>query len=135
MKGLDTNVLVRFLVKNDHKQARAVYLLFKQAETDREVFWVPLTVILETIWVLESVYQISRQEIVDSIADLLRLPVLKFESQPALQAFIHAAGDSRINLSDLLIACSARYSGCESVLTFDQRAARHALFERLQGTL
>lgn len=101
MKALESNVLVRFLLKDDPKQAPAVYRLFKQAENGREVFWVPLTVILETIWVLESAYQISRQEVMDSIADLLRLPVLKFESQPALQAFIHSAGTSRAGLADL----------------------------------
>lgn len=132
MKALDTNVLVRFLVKDDPKQANTVYRLFKQAESNRESFWVPIAVILETIWVLDSVYQISRQEIVDSIADLLRLPVLKIETQAALQSFVQSAMNNRIGLSDLLIAYSAKNSGCESVLTFDQRAAREALFELIR---
>lgn len=129
MKALDTNVLIRFLVKDDPKQANTVYRLFKRAESDRQEFWVPLVVILETIWVLESVYQISRQEAVDSIADLLRLPVLKFEAQGAVQAFVHSARNSRVGLSDLLIAQSSKYSGCESVLTFDRLATRYTFFE------
>jgi predicted nucleic-acid-binding protein len=132
MKAVDTNVLIRFLVKDDPKQANTVYRLFKHAESDHKEFWVPLAVILETIWVLESVYRISRQEVVDSITDLLRLPVLKFEAQAAVQSFIHSAGNSRVGLSDLLIAQSAKYSGCESVLTFDRTAARYALFELIR---
>jgi predicted nucleic-acid-binding protein len=132
MKALDTNVLVRFLVKDDPKQANTVYRLFKQAESNRESFWVPITVILETIWVLDSVYHISRQEIVDSIADLIRLSVLKFEAPAALQSFVQSATNNRIGLSDLLIAYSAKNAGCESILTFDQRTAREDLFELIR---
>jgi len=67
VKGLDTNVLVRFLVRDDEQQAETIYRIFKQAETNKEALFVPLLVVLETIWVLESVYKIPRQEILDSI--------------------------------------------------------------------
>jgi predicted nucleic-acid-binding protein len=63
MKALDTNVLVRFLVRDDEQQAKAVYRKFKQAEAKKEVFFIPVLVVLETVWVLESVYEITRQEI------------------------------------------------------------------------
>ena len=56
MIALDTNVLVRFLVRDDEKQAQIVYARFKQAESAREVLFVSLLVVLETIWVLESAY-------------------------------------------------------------------------------
>ena len=77
MKALDTNVLVRFLVKDDPAQAEIIYRKLKQAEIDGEVFFVPLLVVLEMIWVLDSVYKIPRQEMVDSLEALLRMPVLK----------------------------------------------------------
>jgi predicted nucleic-acid-binding protein len=41
MKALDTNVLVRFLVKDDEQQAKTVYRLFKQAESKAEAFFIP----------------------------------------------------------------------------------------------
>lgn len=132
MKALDTNILVRFLVKDDEKQAKAVYSLFKQAESAGETVFVPLAVVLETIWVLESVYGITREEIVDAFQSLLSMQILQFESQPAVQAFTFSAKDNALDLSDLLIAQSARYSGCESVLTFDKQASKSALFELLR---
>ena len=52
MKALDTNVLVRFLVKDDEQQAKTVYRLFKQAESKAEAFFIPILVVLETVWVL-----------------------------------------------------------------------------------
>jgi len=67
MKALDTNVLVRFLVKDDEQQAKTVYRLFKQAESKAEAFFIPILVVLETVWVLEAVYETTRQEILDSI--------------------------------------------------------------------
>ena len=43
MKALDTNVLVRFLVKDDEQQAKVVYMRFKEAETNKEVLFVPVS--------------------------------------------------------------------------------------------
>ena len=49
MKALDTNVLVRFLVRDDEQQAESIYRIFKQAESDKEALFVPLLVVLETV--------------------------------------------------------------------------------------
>ena len=132
MKALDTNILVRFLVRDDERQSKAVYRLFRQAESEKAVFFVPLLVILETIWVLGAVYQISKTDILDAINDILYLPILKFEAQPALKRFLIEAHEKNADLSDVLIACSARLSGCETVLSFDKKAARFGMFEMLQ---
>jgi predicted nucleic-acid-binding protein len=132
MKALDTNVLVRFLANDDPTQAEIIYRKLKQAEIDGEEFFVPLLVVLEMIWVLDSVYKIPRQEMVDSLEALLRLPVLRWESQTVIQGLISSARNTHIDLPDLLIAESAKHSGCETVLTFDQRACRFAFFSRLQ---
>ncbi|WP_417909513.1 PIN domain-containing protein [Candidatus Electronema sp. PJ] len=129
MTGIDTNILVRFLVGDDETQTKKVYDLFKTAEADRSELFVPLLVILELIWVLESVYAIPRHEIVDALRELLLMPVLNFEHRPALHHFIQAAQQSKYDLSDLLIAHAAKAQGCESVMTFDRKAARFALFE------
>jgi len=133
MKALDTNVLVRFLVKDDEPQAKKVYTLFKQAETDKNYFFVPLLVVLETIWVLDSVYEIPRKEILDAINEILLMPILKFEAQPTIQRFIFLARENKIDLSDVLIACAAKISGCERILTFDKVASKFELFELIES--
>ncbi|MDL1982448.1 MAG: type II toxin-antitoxin system VapC family toxin [Deltaproteobacteria bacterium] len=131
MKALDTNVLVRFLVRDDERQAETIYRIFKQAESVKGVFFVPLLVVLETVWVLESVYKIPRQEILYSINELILMPILEFETQSAILNFVSSARETKMDLSDLLIAHSAKFSGCECVLTFDKRASNFGLFELL----
>ena len=132
MKALDTNVLVRFLVRDDERQALAVYRMFTLAEQNRDSILISTPVLLETIWVLESAYDIGRGEILDALDDLMLMPILEFESQPAVRRFIREARDSKFDLPDLLIACSAHAAGCETVVTFDRRAARSHLFEMLR---
>jgi len=129
MKGIDTNILVRFLVGDDELQAQKVYNIFKKAESSKNELFVPLLVILELVWVLESVYEIERKEILDSISELLLMPILKFEHQSALQQFTQSAQDNNYDLSDLIIAYSAKEQGCKSVITFDRKASKHTLFE------
>jgi len=132
MKALDTNVIVRFLVRDNEQQAETIYRIFKQAESNKEELFVPLLVVLETLWVLDSVYKIPRQEILDSINDLVLMPILEFEAQSVILKFVSSAKENKMDLSDLLIALSAKSSGCEYVLTFDRRASTSGLFELLR---
>ncbi|MBF0230423.1 MAG: type II toxin-antitoxin system VapC family toxin [Desulfamplus sp.] len=131
MKAVDTNILIRLLTKDDELQAKKVYEIFKSAESEKTRLFVPLLVVLEVIWVLESVYNITRAEILDSINDMLLMPVLTFEALPALQQFIESAESNKYDLSDLLIAYSAKSNGCKSVITFDKKASKFHLFELL----
>lgn len=131
MKAIDTNVLIRFLIKDDSQQAEIVYRLFKNVESSKEKLFLPITVVLETIWVLESAYKIPRQEVVDAIGELLLMPILQFESQSAIIGFVNTAKETEIDLSDILIAHSALFAGCEYTLTFDKHASGFTPFQLL----
>lgn len=132
MKGLDTNILVRFLTRDDAKQTQKVYEIFKNAELEKDELYISSLVILELMWVLGSVYEISRKDILDSIGDLLLLPILKFEHQSNIQKFIYDAYGNNHDLSDLLIAYSAYYQGCQTTLTFDKKVSKFDLFELIK---
>lgn len=129
MKGVDTNILVRFLVGDDKVQTEKVYAIFKKTETDRQKLFVPFIVVVELIWVLQSVYQITRSDIVDSINALLSMSILKVEQHLILQQWVVAAQTNKHDLADLLIAFCAKGQGCESVITFDKKATTLGLFE------
>lgn len=129
MIALDSNIIVRFLVRDDEKQAQLVYKRFKLAETRREVLFVPLLVILETIWVLDSLYDLTREKILDSIEELMLMPIFKFQDYGIIQAFLTSSRHERTDLSDLLIAHSCRANGCSHVLTFDKKASKCQMFQ------
>ncbi len=128
MKAVDTNILVRFLVKDDDAQARKVLGLFKQAEARKETFFVPLLVVLELVWVLESVYNCTRTEIIDAVETLAMMPVIRFEDVRIVHAVIEYGRSSGVDLADLLIGLVARRKGCDTVLSFDKHAAQSDLF-------
>jgi predicted nucleic-acid-binding protein len=57
------------------------------------------------------------------------MPILRFEHKSVLQQFTLSAQKNRYDLADLLIACSAKIQGCETVLTFDKKVSKFKLFE------
>jgi predicted nucleic-acid-binding protein len=131
MRALDTNVLVRFLVRDDAKQAKRVLQLFEEAESTGETFLIPQLVVLELIWILGAVYDRTRDEILDSFDQLSMMPILEFERLDVLHRLLEDGRVWPTDLADLLIAHSACASGSESVLTFDKRASKHGLFSPL----
>ena len=133
MTALDTNVIVRFLVRDDENQAQLVFRRLKQAETNREQVFVPLAVVLETIWVLESAYDKSRSEILDALANMRQMSVFTFEKDEVVERVI-ADGRrfSKADLADILIAHSAQSCGCDKGNTFDKGAATLPFFSLLK---
>jgi predicted nucleic-acid-binding protein len=129
----DTNVIVRFLVRDDEKQAKLVYRRLKQAEVDREQVFIPLAVVLETIWVLESAYDKSRTEILDAITDMRQMPVFSFEKDEVIERLVNDGRQfSKADLADILIANSAQSCGCNRGDTFDKGAATLSFFALLK---
>ncbi len=131
MIALDTNILIRFLIRDDERQAQSVFKRFLQAEKEGEIFFIPLVVVLEIVWVLESVYQKEREEILNSIGEILQLKIFKFERDDVVSRVLSEGKEKRFDLSDLLIAHSAQACGCRSGLTFDKAAAKHSFFDVL----
>ena len=131
MKALDTNILIRFLVQDDVNQANKVIQLFTQAEQNKESLFVPLLVVLEVIWVLQSAYGVSRPDIVLAISNLLQMQVFEFENQSTLREFVISANKYPYDLSDILISHSALSASCETTLTFDKKASRFKLFTKI----
>jgi predicted nucleic-acid-binding protein len=131
VKGVDTNFLVRFLTRDDDQQAKVVLTVVRNAESTKERLFVPLIVVLELIWVLESAYRIPRSDIAEAIGDLLLLPVFQFEQAKVVREALVTAASNSYDLSDLLIAHCAQEYGCTTVLTFDKKAGKYPLFEVL----
>ncbi|NCC51555.1 MAG: PIN domain-containing protein [Spartobacteria bacterium] len=132
MMAVDTNIIVRFLVRDDEKQAEAVCKRLKQAETQRERFKIPLLVVLETIWVLESAYDKTRSEILDSIHDMRQMPIFEFEADRVIEGLLNDGPKYKANLADILIAHSAKNAGCDAGITFDKAAAQLSFFKLLK---
>ena len=132
MIAVDTNIIVRFLVRDDEKQAEAARKRLRQAEEKRERLLVPLLVVLELIWVLESAYDKTRVEILDSIRDMRQIPVFQFEADDVVERLLNDGQKHKADLADILIANAAQAAGCEKGITFDKDAAKLPFFDLLK---
>lgn len=132
MRALDTNALVRFLVRDDEKQAQAVKKILLDAENKDAAVFIPLAVTLELIWVLSSVYERTQEEIVRALENMLILSVFQVEEHERVATLCRIAPKHDCDLADLLIGLTSRDKGCETTLTFDKKAARSGLFTLVQ---
>lgn len=124
MLGIDTNVLVRFLVRDDEVQyEKARRLIKREADAEEEIF-VSLLVLLETEWVLRSRYTLPKSEILKVISGLLDAKEVRIEDEPAIEETLHIWRDSAADFADCLIGAHNRRSGCEATATFDARALK-----------
>jgi predicted nucleic-acid-binding protein len=132
MIAVDTNIIVRFLVRDDAKQAELVRRRLKQAEENRERLLIPLLVVLETIWVLESAYDKTRAEILDALRAMRQMPIFEFQGNEVVERLLADGAEYSADLADILIAQSARALNCESGITFDKGAAKLPFFNLLK---
>ena len=126
MRALDTNILVRLIVRDDPDQvARAEAFVESGA-------WVSLLVLAETVWVLESVYGLDQRRVATVVEMLLDHDRLTLQDEDVVRR-AHATfrGERTAGFSDCLIVETARKAGHRPVGTFDRRLSRVDGTERL----
>jgi predicted nucleic-acid-binding protein len=124
MLGLDTNVLVRFLVRDHEAQFERARRLIKREVGSQEKVLISLLVLLETEWVLRSRYGLQKPHIIDAISGLLDATELELEDEPAVEEALYLWKDSAAEFADCLIGAHHRRLGCRATATFDARAVK-----------
>jgi len=124
MLGVDTNVLVRFLVRDDEAQfEKARKLIKREVAAGRRVF-VGLLVLLETEWVLRSRYGLPKPLIIEAISGLLDAADVRFEDEPVIEEALFVWKNTAADFADCLIGAQNRRLGCRATANFDVKASR-----------
>ena len=118
MLVVDTNVVIRHLTNDDRNQAERARRLIEQHDV-----YLPLTVLLESEWVLRSVYGFAPGAIVDALRGFAGLPRVTVESADAAATALDWA-EQGLDLADALHLAAAR--GHEGLASFDRALARMA---------
>ena len=124
MLGVDTNVLVRYLTRDDKSQYEKARRLIAREVAKGEPVLVSLLVLLETEWVLRSRYELAKADIVTAFSALLDTTDLAFEDEPSVENAIYSWKDSAAEFADCLIEARNRLIGCRATATFDSRALK-----------
>jgi predicted nucleic-acid-binding protein len=124
MAALDTNVLVRFLVKDDAAQLAAAKALIERCVNAGETLYVPITVSLELEWVLRSNFALGKTAVAQTLSRLLSAVELCFESEGALEVALALYSQGSADYSDCLHVALASSAGERPLWTFDKAAAK-----------
>ena len=122
---LDTNVLVRYIAQDDSVQSPRATALVNSFSSENQGF-ITLVSLVELVWVMQSCYDATKQEIVNILETLFRTRELMVENaDTAIQALATFAS-SKADFSDCLIEKSAKRAGCVSTVSFDNKAIKTA---------
>lgn len=124
MLGVDTNVLVRFLVRDDEAQFEKARKLIKREVAAGRGVLVNQLVLLETEWVLRSRYSLPKQLIIQTISGLLDASDVQFEDEAAIEEALFVWKESAADFADCLIGAKNRRLGCRATATFDVKASK-----------
>lgn len=124
MKGLDTNILLRFLLKDEPRQAKAARAVIAKAIADNDPSCICLLTVLEMEWVLRSRGGFDKAEIISTFKQLLEAKDLRFEDEAVLEHGIYLYENSNAEFADCLQVARYRALGCSSMLTFDIKAGK-----------
>ena len=125
MTGLDTNILVRYITKDDLEQGRRAADLLRNL-TLESMGYVSLVTLIELVWVLRSQYRLSKSELIQRLEQLLDSPELIVENHPAVKLALRRFANGKADFADCLIERSCAAAGCKETVTFDLDAARFA---------
>lgn len=118
-KIVDTNVILRFLVKDDEGLYQKAVKIFQEAEAKKYRLVVKSIVVAEATFVLESFYKKDRQSIADTFKVFLSQKWLKVEERKTLLS-LWANYEKGQHFVDCYLLASAQNTDAE-LLTFDRQ--------------
>jgi predicted nucleic-acid-binding protein len=119
MRGLDTNVLVRYLTEDDPEQSRKAGKVLEETAAKGERCFLGSVVLCELVWVLEGPYDLKKKDVVLALEKLLGTVEFSIEEMDLVR---RALDDYRLgpgDFADYLIGWRNRKSGCRETVTFD----------------
>ena len=125
MIGLDTNVLVRYIMQDDVKQSPKATALIESLDSEQPGF-ITLVSVVELYWVLTSCYGLNGQQVKQALEALLRTKQIIVDRADQVLRALRVFDEGKADLADCLIERTAASQGCMQTMTFDASAAKHA---------
>lgn len=125
MTGLDTNVLVRYVMQDDPRQSPRATRLIESLTPDAPGF-VPVVTLMELVWVLAGSYGRSRSQVATVLETLLRSKELVVDRAELVTQALNRYASAGADFADALLVRIAAAAGCAATRTFDSGAAKAA---------
>ncbi len=131
MIGLDTNVLVRYLVQDDPLQSKRATAQIEKAMHAQESLFLNHIVLCELVWVLMRAYRYPKSTVLDVLEKIMLTEQFEIESKDVVWSAINDYKIDKADFSDALIGVKNHLAGCRTTLTFDNAAGSLLSFSNI----
>ena len=125
MIGLDTHVLVRYIMQDDPRQSPKATAIVESLEGVSSAY-ITLVSMVELVWVLTASFELTRAQVSQALDGILRTKEFKIENADQVVRALRVFKSGKSDFADCLIERSANSAGCVKTVTFDVKAAKHA---------
>ena len=125
MIGLDTNVLVRYIMQDDPGQSSRATAIVESLEGVGSAY-ITLVSMVELVWVLTASFELTHAQVSQALDGILRTKQFKIENADQVIRALRVFKFGKSGFADCLIERSANSAGCDKTVTFDVKAAKHA---------
>ncbi len=131
MIGLDTNVVIRYLVQDDKKQSAAATRFIEKSLTTEVPGYINQITFCEIVWVLQRCYGVTKLQVRKIAEGLLKTKQFKIQNAELVWRALRAFDANSVDFSDALVGQTNSHNGCTQTVTFDRKAARLPEFDLL----
>lgn len=131
MIGIDTNVLVRYLVYDDLHQAKKAAQLLENQCTRHNPGFIPHIVLCELVWVLKRAYKFPKSKIIEILWQIMGTLELQVQDPQLVRKALLQFENGNADFSDYLIGGICEENGCEVVATLDKHLKNQRPFHVL----
>ena len=132
MIGLDTNILVRYVVRDDARQTAAATRLIESRCKPGDPGLVALVVLCELVWVLDRGYGYERSAIAAVLRHIFAAGDLQVEHPELAWEALNLYDREKADFADYVIGLSNREMKGEVTYTFDRHTAGSGLFKAIE---
>ncbi len=136
MKFLDTNIILRYLTRDDETKARACYELFQRVQLKKEEMLTTSAVVAELVYVLSSPrigYRLSHGEIRDRLLPIVNLNGIRIQDKRAcIRALNIYADHPFLDFEDALAVAHMEQRGIAEIVTYDRDFDHVAGIQRVE---
>lgn len=123
MRGLDTNILVRYFTQDDAIQSPRANRIVAGL-TQASPGFISLIALAESIWVLERSYGLAAAELANILTKVLQTATFEVQNEREVYFAMTMLQKDEASFSDALIGALGAWAGCSETLTFDRKASR-----------
>jgi predicted nucleic-acid-binding protein len=122
MRGLDTNVLARYVLADDLEQARTARDLIEGAEEQGDLLYISVIALCELVWVLRSApHRLDRSAIAEVLQILLDTSTFEVQDRDLVRRALAEFRDGSADFPDYLLGWVNQRAGCQDTVTFDRK--------------